>query len=97
VIHACDADRLGIATDDLVRITSAHGEIEVPAQVSKDILPGVIAVPHGWGHRRRAGWNTANANPGANVNLLMSSAPGDLETLAGMARLNGVPVRVERM
>ncbi|MBB4852990.1 anaerobic selenocysteine-containing dehydrogenase [Mycobacteroides chelonae] len=96
LIHAYDADRLGVATDDLLTITSAQGEIEVPAQVSKDILPGVVAVPHGWGHRRRAGWNIANANPGANVNLLMSSEPDDLEALAGMARLNGVPVRIER-
>ncbi|OHT88707.1 molybdopterin-containing oxidoreductase family protein [Mycobacteroides saopaulense] len=96
LIHAYDADRLGVATDDLLTINSAQGEIEVPAQVSKDILPGVVAVPHGWGHRRRAGWNTANANPGANVNLLMSSEPDDLEALAGMARLNGVPVRIQR-
>lgn len=96
LIHAYDADQLGVTTDDLLAITSPHGEIELPAQVSKDILPGVVAVPHGWGHRRRAGWSTANANPGANVNLLMSSRPEDLEALAGMAHLNGVPVRVQR-
>lgn len=97
LIHAYDADQLGVTTDDLLAITSPHGEIELPAQVGKDILPGVVAVPHGWGHRRRAGWSTANANPGANVNLLMSSRPEDLEALAGMAHLNGVPVRVRRV
>lgn len=97
VIHAHDADRLGIATDDVITVTSAHGEIEIPAQVSKDILPGVIAVPHGWGHTRGGTWQTANANPGVNVNLLMSSEPQDLEALAGMARLNGVPVRIGRV
>jgi formate dehydrogenase len=51
-----------------------------------------VALPHGWGHR--GGWQLANGNPGVNVNLLASSAPEDLEVLAGMAHLNGIPVRV---
>ena len=41
------------------------------------------------------GWRLANAAGGANVNLLASSDPDDLERLAGMAHLNGIPVRVE--
>jgi hypothetical protein len=56
----------------------------------------VVAVPHGWGHKGTGGWQVANGAGGANVNQLMSSAPADLEKLAGMARLTGVPVRVER-
>ena len=54
---------------------------------------GTIAIPHGWGHN--GGWQTANAAGGANVNLLASSEPEDLERLAGMAFLNGIPVRLE--
>jgi formate dehydrogenase len=54
---------------------------------------GTIAVPHGWGHR--GGWRRATTAGGANVNLLASSDPGDLERLAGMAHLNGIPVRLE--
>ncbi len=42
----------------------------------------------------RGGWQLANANAGVNVNLLASAAPEDLEPLAGMAHLNGIPVRV---
>ena len=56
-------------------------------------MAGTIAVPHGWGHA--GGWETANAAGGANVNLLASSRPEDLERLAGMAHLNGIAVRVE--
>jgi anaerobic selenocysteine-containing dehydrogenase len=78
-------------------VSSPHGRIELPAAVTKDIVSGVIAVPHGWGHKGTGGWRLANATPGANVNQLMSSAPEDLEKLAGMARLTGVPVRVERV
>ena len=56
---------------------------------------GTVALPHGWGHR--GGWQLANEHGGANVNLLASSDPEDLEPLAGMAFLNGIPVRVEAL
>ena len=75
------------------RITSPHGSVELPARLTDDMAPGTVAVPHGWGHR--GGWRLAEETGGANVNLLSSSAPADLERLAGMAHLNGIPVRVE--
>jgi hypothetical protein len=60
--------------------------------VTDEMTPGTVALPHGWGHR--GGWQLANENAGVNVNLLSSSDPADLERLAGMAHLNGIPVRV---
>ena len=95
-IHVDDAAAANIADGDVVRIESEHGEIEVPVIVTKDIVAGVVAVPHGWGHKGTAGWRLANRAGGANVNKLMSSNPDDIEALAGMARLTGVPIRVER-
>ncbi|KUH95708.1 molybdopterin-dependent oxidoreductase [Mycobacterium sp. IS-3022] len=95
-IHVDDAAAAHIVDGDTVRIASPHGEIELPVVVTKDIVAGVVAVPHGWGHRGTAGWRVANDAGGANVNRLMSSDPADIESLAGMARLTGVPVRVER-
>jgi anaerobic selenocysteine-containing dehydrogenase len=94
-MHVEDAAAANIVDGDVVRIASQHGEIELPVIVTKDIVAGVIAVPHGWGHKGTGGWRVANKAPGANVNRLMSSAPEDLERLAGMAHLTGVPVRVE--
>ena len=94
-MHVDDASAANIADGDTVRITSLHGEIELPVIVTKDIVAGVVAVPHGWGHNGTGGWRRANDAGGANVNLLMSSAPEDIERLAGMARLTGVPVRVD--
>ena len=91
-LNPADAAAASIADGDRVRIASAHGEIEIEARVTDEVMAGTVAVPHGWGHD--AGWETANAAGGANVNLLTSSAPDDLERLAGMAHLNGVPVRV---
>ncbi|MGZ5363858.1 MAG: molybdopterin-dependent oxidoreductase [Mycobacterium sp.] len=96
-IHVDDAAAANIADGDVVRIASEHGEIEVPVIVTKDIVAGVVAVPHGWGHKGTAGWRLANRAGGANVNKLMSSNPDDIEALAGMARLTGVPVRVSRV
>ena len=97
LMHVDDAAEANVVDGDLVRVTSPHGEIEVAVSVTKDIVSGVIAIPHGWGHKGTGGWRVANGAGGANVNRLMSSAPEDLEALAGMARLTGVPVRVERL
>ena len=71
---------------------SKSGAVEVPVKVTDEMTPGTVALPHGSGHR--GGWRLANEHAGANVNLLSSSDPDDLEPLAGMAHLNGIPVRV---
>jgi formate dehydrogenase len=79
-----------------VRVVSANGAIELPTELTDDVTAGTIAVPHGWGHRA-AGWQTANAAGGANVNELLSARPEELEQLSGMAHLTGVPVRLEKV
>jgi formate dehydrogenase len=93
-IHPDDAAAAGIADGEACRVTSAHGAIELPARVTDEVKPGTVAVPHGWGHRG-GGWRVANAAGGANVNRLASSEPDELERLAGMAHLNGIPIRIE--
>jgi formate dehydrogenase len=92
-IHPDDAAARSLEDGDLVRLRSRAGELEVPARVTDEIVRGAVAMPHGWGHR--GGWQLANANAGTNVNLIASSATGDLEPLAGMSHLNGIPVEVE--
>jgi anaerobic selenocysteine-containing dehydrogenase len=96
LMHIDDATALGIGDGDEVRVSSPYGEITVPMGTTKDLMAGVIAVPHGWGHNGSGGWSVANRAGGANVNRLTSSAPEDVEPLSGMAWLTGVPVRVER-
>lgn len=106
-IRPDDAAAIGLQDGGLVRLSTRHGSIELPALLTEDLAPGVVAVPHGWGHKGTGGWRGANAagngrggtaggRPGGvNVNLLTSSDPADLEPVAGMAHLNGVPVRAE--
>jgi anaerobic selenocysteine-containing dehydrogenase len=97
-MHPADAAALGLEDGATVRLVTRHGAIELPVALTDDLKQGVVAVPHGWGHKGTGGWRKANAaarGGGVNVNLLMSSEPEDLERLAGMAVLNGVPVRAK--
>jgi anaerobic selenocysteine-containing dehydrogenase len=96
LMHVDDAAEQHIADGDDVRITSPYGAITVPVLTTKDVVPGVVAVPHGWGHKGTGSWRLANRAGGANVNQLTSSNPDDVEALSGMAWLTGVPIRVER-
>lgn len=97
LMNSDDAADLDIADGSEVQVSSPYGVITVPITLTKDIMPGVIAVPHGWGHKGTGGWKLANEAGGANVNRLTSSDPADVESLSGMAWLTGVPVRVDRV
>ena len=91
-IHPTDAAARSLDDGTLARITSASGAVEVPVLVTDEMTPGVVALPHGWGHA--GGWRLANDAGGVNSNALMSADPESLERLAGMSHLNGVPVEV---
>ena len=92
-VHPRDAEEHGLVDGGEARLASKSGSVVVPVKVTDEMTPGVVALPHGWGHK--GGWNVANEAGGVNVNLLASSDPDDLEPLAGMAFLNGIPVRLE--
>ena len=92
-IHPDDAAALGLEDGAQASLESEHGALLVPLVLTDEMTPGTVALPHGWGHR--GGWQLANRHGGANVNLLAGSGVGDLERLAGMAHLNGIPVRLE--
>ena len=78
----------------LTTVKALFALARVSSWSSASCSPGVIAVPHGWGHKGTGGWKLANKAGGANVNRLTSSDPQDVESLSGMAWLTGVPVRV---
>jgi len=92
-IHVDDAAKRGVATGDLVTVTSSGGHIEVPVEVTAAIMPGVVSMPHGWGHGK-AGTRMAVANdsPGVNTNIL--SPPTFIDEPSGNGALNGIPVTV---
>ena len=96
LVHPTDAEAVGIASGDRVQVRSRVGSLDVPAQVDPDIMPGVVSLPHGWGHRRKgAKLTVANATEGESVNDLTDEAFYD--ALTGNAGLNGVPVTLTRL
>ncbi|PKW06822.1 Anaerobic selenocysteine-containing dehydrogenase [Streptomyces sp. 1222.5] len=90
-IHPEDADRLGVRDGADVRVKGAGGEVVAPAEVTDGVRPGVVSLPHGWGHDR-PGTRLSHAStaPGVNVNQLLDGSL--LDPLSGNAVLNGIPV-----
>lgn len=93
-VHFTDAARCGVRDGDNVRLVSRAGSIVVAIAIVDTIRPGVVSVPNGWGHQGGS-WRRSNSFGGANSNELVS--PNDVEAVAGMSILNGVPVRMERL
>jgi anaerobic selenocysteine-containing dehydrogenase len=91
LMHPADADARGLAQGETVRVTSTIGHIELPLDISDEMRPGTIAVPHGWGHRG-TGWRHANTLAGANVNDLHD--PDQVDTFTGTAAVNNTWVTV---
>ncbi|MFI0811783.1 molybdopterin oxidoreductase family protein [Streptomyces echinatus] len=92
-IHPEDAARLGVRDGAAVRVKGAGGEVVAPAEVTDGVRPGVVSLPHGWGHDRpgtRLGH--AATDPGVNVNQLLDGS--QLDPLSGNAVLNGIPVEL---
>jgi len=93
-IHPDDAAARGIADGSPVRIHSRVGSIQVRARVSDALMPGVVSLPHGYGHRGAGiALRVAAGRAGASMNDLTD--PAEIDPLSGNAVLNGVPVRVE--
>jgi anaerobic selenocysteine-containing dehydrogenase len=93
-IHPDDAARLGLADGEHATVRSAAGEVVAPVEVTDAIMPGVVSIPHGWGHDvPGTKLSVARQHAGVNCNLLTGTA--ELEPLSGNAILNGVPVEVE--
>jgi anaerobic selenocysteine-containing dehydrogenase len=95
LIHPRDAARRNLADGDLARLASNAGAVVVPVEVSDAMLPGVVSLPHGWGHDRDGiRLAVAREHPGASVNDVTSDR--HLDTLSGNAAFNGMTVTVQR-
>jgi anaerobic selenocysteine-containing dehydrogenase len=93
LMHDDDAEKRGLVTGDLVTVSSAVGQIEVPVEVTEAIMPGVVSMPHGWGHGKPGTrMAIANESPGVNTNIL--SPPTFIDEPSGNGALNGIPVTV---
>jgi anaerobic selenocysteine-containing dehydrogenase len=93
LMHPEDGARLGVVHGQRARVTSRAGSVEVVAELSDALMPGVVSLPHGWGHAREGvRLRTAQGHPGVSVNDVTDELAVD--ALSGNAALNGVPVEV---
>ena len=93
LVHPDDAARLGLADGAAAEVTSRAGAVTIPVEVTDTIRPGVVSIPHGWGHDRPgARLGVAGRHAGVNSNVLAEDDRFD--PLSGTAVLNGIPVTV---
>jgi anaerobic selenocysteine-containing dehydrogenase len=95
-MNAQDAERLGLENSDVAHVSSATGSVDVPVVTTDELMPGVVALPHGWGHEKAAGLTVARRTKGVNANLLTADGPENLERISGMAHQTGIIVEVQR-
>lgn len=94
MLHPDDASQRGLSDGALVRVSSSIGAIDVPLQITDTMRPGVVSIPHGFGHDRPGvGWQLAATKAGASVNDI--NDPALYDVLSGNAAMNSVPVKIE--
>jgi anaerobic selenocysteine-containing dehydrogenase len=93
LMHPQDAAARGLVNGQSVRVDSRVGSVPLPLEVSEEMMPGTVSIPHGWGHGRPGVKATvASAHPGVSLNDLTDELAVD--ALTGGAAFSGVPVRV---
>jgi len=93
-VHPNTASEMGLTDGADACVTSRSGEVTVTVEVTGGIRPGVVSLPHGWGHSMPGTRGAdAGARPGVNSNLLTD--PLALDPLSGTSVLNGIPVTVK--
>ncbi|MGZ4717160.1 MAG: molybdopterin oxidoreductase family protein [Acidimicrobiales bacterium] len=92
-VHPDDAANLGLVDGGQAEVASRVGKLVAPVEVTEAIRPGVVSLPHGWGHSSAgARMDVAAAHPGVNSNILTDE--DQIDPLSGNAVLNGIPVTV---
>lgn len=95
LMHPTDAAERQIADGHEIVITTKIGTISLPVMLSEKIMPGVVSIPHGWGHHRQGtSLAVAEANPGVSLNDVLDDS--SVDEFCGNAALVGQPVMVSR-
>ncbi len=96
LVHPTDAARLHLADGAMARIANGPRSIEAQVHFSDEMMPGVVSLPHGWGHDLPgARLHLAAQRPGANLNALLDDQLRD--PLSGNAVLGGVAITMQAL
>lgn len=92
-VHPDDAERLGVEDGGHARVTSRVGSVIAPVALTDDVMPGVVSLPHGWGHDAEgSALRTARRHAGVNANTVTDDQAYD--SASGTAVLFGTPVDI---
>ena len=92
-LHPLDAARYRVENEEEILLVSQTGQIQVVVELTEDMMPGVVSLPHGWGHDRRGTrLGVARAHAGVNTNVLTDSRM--MDPTSGNSVLNGIPVSI---
>jgi len=93
LLHPDDARTLGVEQHQMVGVHSRTGHIQIEAEISDEMMPGVVSIPHGYGHHRPGTrLSIAEQHPGVSVNDLTDEL--EIDGLTGNAAFSNVRVRV---
>lgn len=94
-IHPRDATRLDLVEGEMATVASRVGTVEIPVEITDTIMPGVVSIPHGWGHGvTGTKLHIAQEHAGVNTNILTDEER--IDPLSGNAMLSGISVKVEK-
>ena len=95
MLHSTDASSLGLNPDEIAVVQSNVGRVELPVEISDDIMPGVVSIPHGYGHhRKQTQLSVASQNAGVSINDLTDAK--HVDPISGNAAFSGQTVTVAR-
>lgn len=96
LMHPDDAAQRELKSGQKVLVRSRAGSIEIPVEVTDEIMPGTVSIPHGWGHNREGvQLSVAQQHAGQSINDLTDNLA--IDSLCGTAAFSGIPVTVEAM
>lgn len=94
LINSMDAEKLNMQNEQVVKVSSRVGTIEIPCEITEDISRGVVSIPHGYGHGREGiRLDTAKKHAGVSINDLTDDRV--IDELTGNAAFSNVKVRLE--
>ena len=94
MLHPETAKEYSIEDGQNVKVSSRVGSVIITAEVTDELMPKVVSIPHGWGHGRKGvKQKIAQAHAGVSVNDLTDDTL--IDQLSGNAAVNGVPVQLE--
>ena len=96
LINSEDANRLKLKNSEKVSVTSHVGTVIIPVEITDQMMPKVVSIPHGWGHHHKdIKLEVAQNHPGVSLNDLTD--PNKLDSLTGNADFSGTRVKIERL